>query len=189
MVQTYQIRVEGLFNGPSVTALELGGPQSVGNVKGAGVESSVLMVGEIAVLAAVLAAVVEVRLDGQRLGVESAFASAADLFVDVVERLGHVEGRADAHGRAVQMAGPDLGHMADAIDLLVVVGILVVVVGFERQLGAACRTLETALMEKCKVLQWADAVHLVHRLVAPETEILVKVHHFLTVTVTILILC
>jgi hypothetical protein len=26
-------------------------------------------------------------------------------------------------------------------------------------------------------------------LVAPETEILVKVHHFLTVTVTVLILC
>ena len=118
------------------------------------------------------------RLDGQRLGVKCPLASSADLFVDVVERLGHIKGRADSHGRAVQVTWPDLRDVTDAVDLLVIVGILIVVVGLERQFRAACRALETALVEKCKVLQRTDSVHLVHRLTAPEAEILVKVHHF-----------
>lgn len=149
-VLTHQIRVERLLQASPVILLQLGGVQSVSDVKSTGVEAAVLMVAKVAILA--VASVVQVLLDAQRLGVECALASAADLLVDVVERLGHVERRADADGRAVQMTGSDLRYVADAVDLLVLVAILIVVVGLQCQFGAACRTLEAALVEECKVL-------------------------------------
>jgi len=76
------------------------------------------------------AAATQMGADGQRLGIESALAAAADLLVDVIEGLGHVERRADTHGRTVHMTGADLRHVADAIHLFILTAVLVIVVGF-----------------------------------------------------------
>ena len=151
----------------------------MGNVKGAGVETSVLMFVEMNAILSAMPTVIKVRFDAQSLGVECAFTTASDLLVDVVKRLGHIKGGTNAHRRAVQVARSNLGYVADAVDLLVFVAVLVVVVSLESQFGAACRTLKTTLMEKGKILEGTDSVYLVHRLAAPEAEILVKVHHLL----------
>ena len=65
--------------------------------------------------------------------------------------------------------------MAATVHLLVVDRVLVVVVGFQGQLGAADRALEATRMEEREVLQRADSVHLVHRLGTPQTRAFVKV--------------
>ena len=54
---THQIRVERFFNRSPVTALDFGGAQGVSDVESAGVESSILMLGEMSVLTAVTAVV------------------------------------------------------------------------------------------------------------------------------------
>ena len=156
----------------------------MGDVQGAGVETAVLVVAEM-VRSAVFATgpsrvvAVQVLLDGQRFGVKSAaLATATDLFVDVAERLGHVERRTDADGRAVQVARTDLGHMADAVHFLIFVRMLVVEIRFQRQLGVANEALETALVEEGEILQRTDSVHLVDGLAAAQAHVLVKVEHF-----------
>lgn len=58
---------------------------------------------------------------------------ASDLLVDVIITLGHVERAADAHGRVVQVARPNLGHVAGAVHLLIFRPVLVVVVCLEKK--------------------------------------------------------
>lgn len=98
-----------------------------------------------------------------------------DLLVDEVGGLGHVQGGPDAHRAAVEVSGPDLGHVAAAVHLLVLLPVLVVVVGLEGELGAAHRALETSAVEEGEVLQRTDPVHLVDGLAAPEAGALVEV--------------
>ena len=55
--------------------------------------------------------------------------------------------------------------------------ILVVAVGLEGKLGVAGVAFEATSVEEGEVLEGTDPVHLVHSLAAPQTYILVQVHH------------
>lgn len=73
------------------------------------------------------------------------------------------------------MSRPDLGHVAAAVHLLVLLPVLVVVIGLQGELGAADGALEASAVEEGEVLQRAHPVHLVDGLAAPETRALVEV--------------
>lgn len=143
------------------------------DVKGARVEPSVLVAVIVVALGLLVRGVVwvrvpvEVRADVEGLRVERALAGAADLLVDEVRGPGHVHGGPDADRGSVQVAGSDLGHMATAVDLFVLLAVLIVVVGLERELRAADGALEAAAVEEGEVLERTDPVHLVDGVVAP----------------------
>lgn len=143
------------------------------DVKGARVEPSVLVAVIVVALGLMVRGVVglrvpvEVRADVEGLGVERALAGAADLLVHEIRGPGHVHGGPDADCGSVQVAGSDLGHMATAVDLFVLLAVLVVVVGLEREFRAADGALEAAAVEEGEVLERADPVHLVDGVVAP----------------------
>lgn len=118
---------------------------------------------------------VEVRADVERLRVKRTLPGAADLLVDEVRGPGYVHGGPDPDRRSVQVSRSDLGHMATAVDLFVLLAVLVVVVRLERELRAADGALEAAAVEEGEVLERADSVHLVDRVVAPQTRALVEV--------------
>lgn len=65
--------------------------------------------------------------------------------------------------------------MAATVHLFIVDRVLVVVVGLQGQLGAAYSALEATRVKEGEILQWANPVHLVHGLRAPQTRALVKV--------------
>ena len=133
-------------------------------MQGAGIEATVVVLGKMVAIFG--AGTTQMGADCQGLGIEICLTTAADLLVDVVERFGDVERRADADRRAVQVTGTDFRHVTHAVDFFIFAAVLVVVVGFQRQLGAACCALETALMEETEVFEWSHTVHLVHRLPA-----------------------
>lgn len=143
------------------------------DVKGARVEPSVLVAVIVVALGLLVRGVVgvrvpvEVRADVEGFRIERALAGAADLLVDEVRGPGHVHGGSDADRGSVQVAGSDLGHMATAVDLFVLLAVLVVVVGLERELRAADGALEAAAVEEGEVLERTDSVHLVDGVVAP----------------------
>lgn len=151
------------------------------DVKGARVEPSVLVAVIVVALGLLMRGVVgvrvavEVRADVERLRVKRALAGAADLLVDKVRGPGDIHGGPDADRGSVQVSRSDLGHMATAVDLFVLLAVLVVVVRLERELRPADGTLEAAAVEEREVLQWTDSVHLVDRVVTPQTRALVEV--------------
>ena len=65
--------------------------------------------------------------------------------------------------------------MAAAIDLFVVLVVLVIEIGPQRQRRAADKAFETAFVEKSKVLQRPDFVHLINCAVASQTAAFVVV--------------
>lgn len=115
-------------------------------------------------------------LDAQGVGVEGSLPETAYLVVHQVIRLGHTERRFDAHRHPVKVSGTRLGHVVLAVNLLVLLALLVVEVGLQRQFGAAEEALEASLMVEGEVLQRADLIHLVDRLAAPQTGALVGIH-------------
>lgn len=178
--RTHQVVVDGLLAALAVGPLQLGGLKGVRDVEGAGVEAAVL-VGvvqrrRVLVLVVLQLMAVEVRPDAEGLGVEGAPTTAANLLIHVGGRPRYIERGTDAHSRAIQMAGADLGHVAAAVNFLVLLSVLVVVVRLERELGATYCALEAAAVEEGEVLERTDAVHLVDRLLAAQTAALVEVH-------------
>lgn len=73
------------------------------------------------------------------------------------------------------MSRPYFRDVAAAVDLLVLLTVLVVVVRLQCEFGAADGALEAAAVEEGEVFERPDTVHLVHRLVAPQTGALVEV--------------
>ena len=154
-VESYQIRIERLFFGPLVTALQFSSPKSMSDVEGTGIESSVLMFAEIVSIFLVTARVAALKMsfDGQSFGIESAaFAASSNLFVDIVEGLRDVKSGADSDRGSVQMTRTDFGNMAHAVHLLIFVRVLIVEIGFQRQFCAAGETFETSLVEEGEIL-------------------------------------
>lgn len=190
---THQVVVDGLFAGLVVRLLDFGGPEGVRDVQRAGVEAAVLVAlrgghrgrgrrldGRLLMVRSRRVAV-QVRPDVERLGVEGAGAArATNLLVDHRRGARHVERRADADRLAVQVSRTALRDVTAAVDFLVILAVLVVQVGFQRQFGAARRTLEATAVEEAEVLQRPDSVHLVDGLLASQTRRFVKVHaiHF-----------
>lgn len=118
---------------------------------------------------------VEMGADVEGLRVKRALTRTTDLLVHEVGGPRHIHGGTDPDRGTVQMPGSDLRHMAAAVDFLVLLTVLVVVVSLEGELGATDGTLEAAAVEECEVLERTDSVHLVDRVVAPETRALVEV--------------
>lgn len=57
---------------------------------------------------------------------------------------------------------------------------LIVVVGFQRQFGAARHTFEAARMEKCEIFEWTDPIDLINDFVASQASRFVEIrsiHH------------
>ena len=101
-------------------------------------------------------------------------ATSSNLLVDVTAPR-YVQRGPDAYAGPVQGSWAWFRNVAATVHLLVVDRVLIVVVGFQGQLGAADRALEAARVEEREVLQRADSVHLVHGLGTPQTRAFVKV--------------
>ena len=153
-------------------------------MKGAGVETPILVAISMLLLVVlglwtVIVAVmmpIEMWSYVKGFSVKRALATASYLLIHKVSGPGHVEGGSDAHGGPIQVSRADLGDVAATIYFFILLTMLIVVIGFECEFGPAHSTLEAPAMKECKVLEGPHSVHLVNRLITPETGALVKVH-------------